>query len=119
MLINVHSKMALLYPSESRIKVKKNDSGIKFRLMRGSFFDNHRGCSGYPGKGLVESLFALEALKEVYKIFPSLMTNTEEFGLAMINAVLFGSTNKILENRDIRELAKTKDFAKKYENEIS
>ena len=44
-----------------------------------------------------------------YKLFPSFMTNTEEFGLAMINAVLFGSTNKILENRDIREMARTLD----------
>lgn len=46
----------------------------------------------------------------LYKSFPSFVTNTEEFGLAMINAVLFGSTNKIFENRDIREMAKTKDM---------
>jgi N-acetyl-gamma-glutamylphosphate reductase len=43
------------------------------------------------------------------KLFPSFITNTEEFGLAMINAALFGSTNKIFENRDIRKMAKIKD----------
>ena len=37
---------------------------------------------------------------------PSFMTNTEEFGLAMINTVLFESTKKFFENKDIRELAK-------------
>jgi uncharacterized protein YbjT (DUF2867 family) len=46
----------------------------------------------------------------LYKLFPSFITNTEEFGLAMINAVLFGSTNKIFENRDIRKMAKIKDI---------
>ena len=42
----------------------------------------------------------------LYKLFPSFMTNTEEFGLAMINAALFGSTKKIFKNRDIRDMAK-------------
>ena len=46
----------------------------------------------------------------LYKLFPSFITNTEEFGLSMINAVLFGSTIKTLENRDIREMAKTRDM---------
>ncbi len=46
----------------------------------------------------------------LYKLFPSFITNTTEFGLAMINAVLFGSTNKIFENRDIRKIAKTGDL---------
>jgi Iap family predicted aminopeptidase len=44
---------------------------------------------------------------------PSFITNTEEFGLAMINAALFGSTNKVFENRDIRKMAKTGDVQKK------
>jgi len=44
----------------------------------------------------------------LYKLFPSFITNTEEFGLAMINASLFGSTNKVFKNKDIRELAKRK-----------
>lgn len=46
----------------------------------------------------------------LYKLFPSFVTNTEEFGLSMINAALFGSTNKVFENRDIREMAKTGDM---------
>ncbi len=49
----------------------------------------------------------------LYKLFPSFITNTEEFGLAMINAALFGSTNKVFENRDIRKMAKTGDLQKK------
>jgi len=51
----------------------------------------------------------------LYQLFPSLITNTEEFGQAMINAALFGSTNKVFENRDIREMAKT---LKKHRTEI-
>ena len=46
----------------------------------------------------------------LYKLFPSFITNTEEFGLAMINAALFCSTNMVFENRDIREIAKTGDI---------
>lgn len=48
----------------------------------------------------------------LYKLFPSFITNTEEFGLAMINAALIGSTNKVFENRDIREMAKTRSIQK-------
>jgi len=42
----------------------------------------------------------------LYKLFPGLVTNTEEFGLAMINAVLSKPDKKVFENRDFRALAK-------------
>ncbi len=40
----------------------------------------------------------------LHKLLPSVMTNTDEFGLAMINAALYGSNKSILENKDIREI---------------
>ncbi len=40
----------------------------------------------------------------LYKLLPSVMTNTDEFGLAMINAALYGPSKNILENKDIREI---------------
>ena len=45
----------------------------------------------------------------LYKLFPSFVTNSEEFGRAMINAALFDPPTKVFENRDIREIAKAED----------
>ncbi|MEE9462584.1 MAG: hypothetical protein V3V53_12175 [Bacteroidales bacterium] len=39
-------------------------------------------------------------------LFPKTVTNTEEVGRAMINAVLVGADKQTLETRDIIELAK-------------
>lgn len=43
----------------------------------------------------------------LYKLFPGLVTNTREFGLAMINAALFKPDKRVFENRDIRKIAKS------------
>jgi uncharacterized protein YbjT (DUF2867 family) len=43
----------------------------------------------------------------LYKLFPSFVTNTQEFGRAMITAALLAPSIEIFENRDIREKAKT------------
>lgn len=39
------------------------------------------------------------------KIFPALVTTTQEFGLAMINTLLVKPEKNVFENRDIRKLA--------------
>ncbi len=65
-----------------------------------------------PIGGKMHSLTITRIIRPIYPIlyhfFPSFITNTEEFGLAMINAARFGSTQKVFENRDIRDMAKTR-----------
>ena len=39
-------------------------------------------------------------------LFPKMVTNTEEVGRAMINAVMFGTDKQTLENSNIIALAK-------------
>ncbi len=63
-----------------------------------------------PSHGKKHSLFMtrLTALfyPVLYRCFPSFITSSEEFGLAMINAALFQPSMKIFENKDIREISK-------------
>lgn len=65
----------------------------------------------FPKGKSKQSLFTTKLLKPIYpvlyKLFPRGVTNTEEFGLAMINAVLKVSDKKVFENRDLRDLLKS------------
>ncbi len=64
-----------------------------------------------PVKGVKPSYFMYKVLRPIYPLlklfFPKYVTNTGELGQAMINAVLYGSARKTLENKDIIQLAKS------------
>jgi uncharacterized protein YbjT (DUF2867 family) len=63
-----------------------------------------------PVKGVRPSYFMYKVLKPLYpllkRLFPKYVTNTEEVGQAMINAVLHGAEKQTLENKDLIQLAK-------------
>jgi hypothetical protein len=63
-----------------------------------------------PLKGVKPSYFMYKVLKPLYpllkRLFPKYVTNTEELGQAMINAVLYGAEKQTLENKDLIQLAK-------------
>jgi hypothetical protein len=62
-----------------------------------------------PLKGVKPSYFMYKVLKPFYpllkRLFPKYVTNTEELGQAMINAVLHGAEKQTLENKDLIQLA--------------
>ena len=64
----------------------------------------------HPLGEIKHSLFLGRIVGPLYplfnKLFPAFVTTTEEFGLAMINAVLNDSDKQIFENKDIREISK-------------
>ncbi|KPL13670.1 MAG: epimerase [Bacteroides sp. SM1_62] len=91
----------------ARVKGKAENSLKSFPfkglfLMRPAYVQ-HR-------KGVRPSFMFYRIFAPVYPLlrflFPKTVTNTEEVGRAMINAVLFGAEKQTLENRDIIELAK-------------
>jgi uncharacterized protein YbjT (DUF2867 family) len=91
----------------ARVKGKAENSLKSFPfkglyLMRPAYVQ-HR-------KGVRPSFMFYRIFAPVYPLlrflFPKTVTNTEEVGRAMINAVLFGAKKQTLENRDIIELAK-------------
>ena len=63
-----------------------------------------------PIKGVKSSYFMYKVLGPIYpllkRLFPKYVTNTEEVGQAMINAVLHGADRQTLENKEIIQLAK-------------
>jgi len=64
----------------------------------------------HPVGGKKHRLFLIRIMSPLYpilnKLFPGYVTTTEEFGLAMLNAVLTESEKMVFENKDIRELGK-------------
>ena len=63
----------------------------------------------YPKKGIKPSYSLYKIIGPFYSllrfIFPKYISNTEEVGQAMINAVLYGVDKQILESKDIFQLA--------------
>lgn len=63
-----------------------------------------------PIKGVKSSYLMYKVLGPIYpllkRLFSKYVTNTEEVGQAMINAVLYGADRQTLENKDIIQLAK-------------
>lgn len=91
----------------ARVKGKAENSLKKFPfknlyLIRPAFIQ--------PLKGVKASYFFYKIFSPLYplwkKLFPKYVTTTEEVGLAMINAVLYGTDKQIWETRDINLLAK-------------
>jgi uncharacterized protein YbjT (DUF2867 family) len=66
----------------------------------------------HPVDGKRHRLFFIRIISPFYpilnKLFPGYVTTTEEFGLAMLNAVLNESEKQVFENKDIRELGTKK-----------
>ena len=64
-----------------------------------------------PTKGLKKAYMAYKFFTPFYpvirKLFPKYVVTLREIGLAMINVTLYGSDKKILECKDIAELAKS------------
>jgi uncharacterized protein YbjT (DUF2867 family) len=90
----------------ARVKGKAENSLEKFPfknlyLMRPAYIQ--------PVKGVQARLAMYKILGPLFPLwkflFPNLVTTTEEVGLAMINAVLYGYDKKTLENRDMIRLA--------------
>jgi uncharacterized protein YbjT (DUF2867 family) len=93
----------------ARVKGKAENSLKKFPfkslyLMRPAYIQ--------PVKGVKARLTMYKIFGPLYPVwkflFPKNVTTSEEVGLAMINAVLFGYDKQTLENWDINELAKKK-----------
>ena len=74
----------------------------KLYLMRPAYIQ--------PRKGVTSRLKMYRFMGPLYPVlkflFPRTVTNTEELGRAMINAVLFGSDKQTLENRDLIQLGR-------------
>ena len=66
----------------------------------------------HPVGGEKHRLFFIRIMSPFYpilnKLFPGYVTTTEEFGQAMLNAVLNESEKQVFENKDIRELGSKK-----------
>jgi hypothetical protein len=80
-------------------------------LLKMSFKSSYMFRPGYiqPTKGLKNTYKMYKVLAPFYPIwktfFPKFVCKLEEIGLAMIHVVLRGSDLRILENKDIRQLA--------------
>ncbi|MFC2086248.1 NAD-dependent epimerase/dehydratase family protein [Bacteroidota bacterium] len=63
----------------------------------------------FPKSGIKHSLTTTKIMKPfypfLYSVFPKFVANTEELGLAMINAVLSETDKKVFENKDLRKIA--------------
>ncbi len=91
----------------ARVKGKAENSLKSFPfkglyLMRPAYIQHRKGVKpSYVFYRIFAPLYPLLRF-----LFPKMVTNTEEVGRAMINAVLFGTDKQTLENRDIIALAK-------------
>lgn len=92
--------------SWARVKGKAENDLSKFNFKSLYHF---RPAFIYPKGGIKYSLFLAKLISPLFplfnRFFPTLVTTTEEFGLAMINAALYGSEKQILENIDIRRMS--------------
>ena len=90
----------------ARVKGKTENNLLKLPFKAAYMFR-----PGYiqPTKGLKNTQKMYKILAPFYPVwktfFPKYVCTLEEVGLAMINAVMFGSDKRILENKDIRMLA--------------
>jgi hypothetical protein len=91
----------------ARVKGKAENSLKSFPfkglyLMRPAYIQHRKGVKpAYVFYRIFAPLYPLLRF-----MFPKMVTNTEEVGRAMLNAVLYGADKQTLENSDIIELAK-------------
>ena len=74
----------------------------KAYMFRPGFIMPGRGSKRYPIAGRILG----RCYPVLAKLFPGLVISGREFGLGMINAALFKPELRVLENKDIREVAK-------------